>query len=126
MARRYIGFTKRGPAVFRNVRKAETGEPLVTLDENEVDDLVLDFQGYLESGETVSSATATANGVTETIATASPKVTLSLSEANQYNLSGRVEVVVTMSSGTVWRGYIRVRRRARAFASEYDNLTDYT
>jgi pyocin large subunit-like protein len=126
MARRYIGLTKRGIATLRNVRKAETGEPLVTLDENEVDDLVIDFTGYLESGETVSSATATPNGVTETISTTSPKVTLTLSEANQYNLSGRIEVVVTMSSGTVWRQYIRVRRRARAFASEYDNLTDYT
>jgi len=126
MARRYIGFTKRGPAVFRNVRKAETGEPLVTLDENEADDVVLDFQGYLETGETVSSATITANGVTAAVATTSPKVTLTLSEANKFNITGRVEVVVTMSSGTKWRGYVRVRRRSRYMTADYDELTDYT
>ena len=127
MARQYIGFTSRGPAVFRNVKKASTGEPLILLDENEVKDLELDLTGYLETGETISSATASvSDGVTTTISTTSPKVTLNFSSATEYDLNGKVEVVITMSSGEKWRGYIRVRRRSRYMTQEFDNVADYT
>jgi len=126
VTRAYVGFTTRGPTVFRNVRKAQSGEILVTLDENEAKDLQLDFTGYLETGETVSSATVEPEGVTATVATTSPNVTLTLSEATKYDLSGKIETIVTFSSGEKWRQLIRVRRRSRYKTDVYDNLTDYT
>lgn len=112
MARNSIIFTARGPAVFRNVRKDLTGEPLLLIDQDEVKTLVLDFASYVESGETISSATAAAESVTCSISTSSPLVTLTLSAATS-NSDGRVTVVVTMSTANKWRGIIRVRRADR-------------
>lgn len=112
MARHYIGFTERGATVFKNVRKDLTGEPLILMDEDEVKSLVMDFTDYLEDGETISSASATAKSVTCTASTDSPTVTLALSAA-QNTYDGSVTIVVTLSSGNKWRGIIRVRRTDR-------------
>lgn len=99
--------------VLRNVRRASTGEPLVLLDENAVTQLELDFTDYLEDEETVSSASVTANGVTASTSTSTPRVTITLSAATTYNIDGKLTIVVTMSSGDKWRGIVRVRRTNR-------------
>ena len=112
MARNSIIFTARGPAVYRNVRKDLTGEPLLLLDEDEVKTLVLDFASYVETSETISSATASAENVSCSISTTSPRVTLTLSAATS-NSDGKVTVVVTFSTANKWRGIIRVRRAER-------------
>jgi hypothetical protein len=115
-------FSPRGATTFLNVRKDRTGEPLLHLDQDEVKTLVLDFTDYLDPGETVSSATATAESVTCTPTTSSPTVSLALSAAASPDL-GQVTVIVTFSSGNKWRGIIRVRRTDRftdeALVSDY-------
>lgn len=113
MTRHIIAFSPRGPATLRNVRKAPTGEPLVLMDEDEIKVVKVDLSHYLDEGETVSSATATAYNVTAAISTSSPNITLTLSAATAYSLDGRVVIVATMSSGEKWRGNIRVRRTNR-------------
>lgn len=112
MARHSIHFTPRGATTFHNVRKDLTGEPLLLLDEDEVKTLTLDFTDYLDSGETISSASATAKSVTVSTATSSPTVTLTLSAAQSHS-DGSVTLVVIFSSGNKWRGIIRVRRTDR-------------
>lgn len=122
MARHYIGVTRRGITTLDNVRKDPTGEPLILMDEGEVKTLVVDFAEYLESGETVSSATADDESVTASIVTSSPTVTLTLSAATSY-YDGKVTLLVTMSSGNKFRTVIRVRRTDRytdeALESDY-------
>lgn len=113
MTRHIIGFASRGPTTLRNVRKAPTGEPLVHLDEDEIKVVKLDFTDYLETSETISSASVTTYNCTASTSTSSPNVTLTLSAATAYDLDGRVLVVVTFSTGEKWRGNIRVRRTSR-------------
>jgi pyocin large subunit-like protein len=121
--RHYVGFTSRGPTVFHNVLRAPTGEILVLLDEDEIKKLELDFRAWLNSGETVSTPTVTAENVTVSTATASPLVTLTLSAATSYDLDGAITIVVPFSSGEQWRGIIRVRRTERYM--DEDSPRDY-
>ena len=110
MARRKIGYSPRGPAVYRNVRRSFDGQIQVLLDEDEIDDLELDFTGFLEAGETISSVTVTPEGVAVTSTLSTPKITLNLSEATQVDSTGKVVAIITLSSGEIWRETIRVRR----------------
>lgn len=111
--------------VLRNVRRASTGEPLVLLDENAVTQLELDFTDFLETGETISSASVTYTGVTGSTSTSSPRVTLTLSAATAYtDDAGKATYVVTFSSGEIFRGILRVRRTSR-YADE-QVFRDYT
>jgi pyocin large subunit-like protein len=123
MTRHYVGFTSRGPTTFRNVRKAPTGEILVHLDEDEVKILKLNFADWLETGETISSVSATAYNCTCSTSTSSPNISLTLSAATAYDITGKVTLVVTASTGEKWRGNIRVRRTARY--GDEESTSDY-
>lgn len=123
MAQRHmIAFTGRGDTVLRNIRRDVTGEPLLILDKDEIQKVELDFASFVNSGETVSSATATAESCTVATAVATPRVTLTVSAATS-DTDGKITVKVTFSSTEVWRGIIRVRR-ARRFGDP-DVITDY-
>lgn len=104
MARAQVLFSSRGPSVFRNVRKTEWSTPLVMLAENGTETLSLDLTNYLESGETVSSATASATNVTCTASVSSPTVTLAISDVQGR---GDIDLTITLSSGHVWAGTLQ-------------------
>lgn len=110
--RHYIGLTSAGPTTLRNVRRDETGEPLILIDQDAVSKLRLDFTDWLESGETLSTLTATAEGCTVSTSTSSPTSTLTISAVTSYT-DGRITVLATSSTGEKWRGIIRVRRTSR-------------
>ena len=123
MSRYYVGFTQRGPTVLRNVRKAPTGEILFLIEEDEVKSLQLDYTGFLESGETVSESSLSSDNVTASATVSSPTVTIEISEAEAYDLTGRIVVVTTLSTGRKVRTTIRARRKNNT-AEELD--TSYT
>lgn len=112
MARHTLTFTPKGLTTSRNVHKDETGRPLVLLEEDEQTQLKLDFQSYVESGETISTATLATNNVTGSIALAGDNlsVTITLSGATDW---GEVTPTITFSSGDIWQEKIRVRNRRR-------------
>lgn len=123
MARHAILYTSKGASVMRNVRIAPTGEPLLHLDEDAVTKLVLDFANYLESGETISTPTVTAENVTVSTATVSPQITLTLSAATSHDLDGTCTIIVPISNGETFRQIIRVRRTERYM--DEDSPRDY-
>jgi hypothetical protein len=108
MARHQVLFTSRGPSVFRNVRRTEQGLPFVVLDNAGTASVVLDLTDYLDSGETVSSATVSATGVTCAASVSSPNVTLAISEPQGQ---GDIEVTITLSSGAKWAGTLMTREQ---------------
>jgi len=121
MARHAIGFTSRGATVFRNLRQDVTGRPLLLLEEGEQSRLELDFQSFLESGETVTGASLSeASNVGAAIANDSDSATLTLSGARSF---GEVTVTVSFSSGDSWSDTIRVRNRRRYQVAQ--NTSDY-
>ena len=113
MARRYVGYSPRGPAVYRNVRRAPNGDILILLEKEEIDDLELDFEKLFTDGETISSATVTPEHITVSSTLSSPKLTLNLSKVAVSDLSGKITALLTFSSGEVWKEIIRVRRPVR-------------
>lgn len=119
----YLAVTSSGPTVFRNVHKDTTGEPLVYLDQEAVTKLRLNFAQWLDTGETISSATVTAESVTASTTTSSPNVDVTLSAAQSYS-DGKIIVVVTSSTSQKWRGIIRVRRTNRY--GDEQNFRDYS
>ena len=110
MARHSIGFTARGASVLRNLRQDISGRPLVLLEEGEQARVELDFQSFLETGETVAGASAAADNVTAEIANDTTSATLTLSGSKDW---GEALVTVTFSSGDKWSEKIRVRNRQR-------------
>lgn len=110
--RHYIGFNSGGPTTLRNVRLDATGEPLLLVDQDAITKLQLDWRDWLETGETISSVTITAEGCTATVATSTPTATLTISAVTSYT-DGKVTVIATSSTGEKWRGIIRVRRTNR-------------
>ena len=123
MSRYYVGFTQRGPTSLRNVRKAPTGELMMLVEEEEVKVLTLDFTGFLETGETVSSATLSSERVTASAEFSGTSVTLTISESEAYDLLGNITVLVNFSTGRTKRVVIRVRRK-NVTAYEYDQAYD--
>lgn len=119
--RHYLGISNKGPSVFRNVYKDDTGEPLLYLDKDAVKKLQINFAQWLEGSETISSATVTAQGVTCSISTTSPNVTLTLSASTTY---GTVTLIVTSSTGEVFRGIIRIRQTVR-YGDQTSVMSDY-
>lgn len=111
MARHYVGYTARGATTFKNVR-SESGYPLILMEKGETRKVVLNFASLLESGETVSSATASGTGVTVSAATSSPSVTLTLSSPSAW---GEATVTTTLSNGEVVVETVRVRLASRAY-----------
>lgn len=108
MSRHYIGFAPRGITVLRNVRMDANGEPLMLMNRTEVARLQCNFADFLETGETISSATAVAEGCTVAVATSSPNVTLTISDPPLFD--GGLTLTVTMSTGDVVRQVVNVRQ----------------
>lgn len=98
--------------MFRNVRKDDTGEPLVLLDKDASRKVRVNFADWLETGETITAATATAESCTATIATSSPNIDLTISNATS-DAGGQITITATASNGEVWRSVIKVRRPVR-------------
>lgn len=120
MARQYLGFDDLGPCVFHGVHKSIDHRPLIFVEEDENREVELDLTGYLESGETISSADITeAGGVTASASVSSPKVTLTLSGVTD---EGDFVLTITLSTGRKWRDRVRVRNRRRYTRPE---LRDY-
>ena len=112
MSRHYLGISARGPTVFRNVRKDDTGEPLLLIDEDEVVKLTIDYSDWLETDETLSSVSATARSCTISVATTSPRTVITISAVTS-NHDGDITVIATSSTGEKARDIIRVRRTNR-------------
>lgn len=110
MTRHVLGYTARGATWYRNIRMDEYRNPLLLMEEGETRKLKLDFTDLLETGETISSATASAVGVTTSISTSSPSVTLTFSAPGTW---GEVTVTITLSSGELIVETIRVRQNMR-------------
>lgn len=119
--RHYLGISSKGPAVFRNVYKDDTGEPLLYLDKDAVTKLQINFAQWLEGTETISSASVTAQSVTCSMSTTSPNVTLTFSGSTTY---GYVTLIVTSSTSEVYRGIIRVRQTVR-YGDQTSVMSDY-
>jgi hypothetical protein len=122
MARLSIGYTPNGARVYRNVRMAETGEPLILVDEGEVKSVVLNLTAYLDTGETISSVTTTDENVTATTTLTTPTISVALSAATSTS-DGSVTLVITLSSGEIIRQTLRVRRPNRYGLETY--VRDY-
>lgn len=112
MTRHYLGISSKGPNVFRNVRRDNTGEPLLLLDQDEVARLTIDFSDWLETEETISSVSATARNATISVSTTSPRTVITISAVTSF-YDGDITAIATASTGEKWRGIIRVRRTNR-------------
>jgi hypothetical protein len=111
MARHYIGLTARGPTTLKNVR-SEDGYPLLLMEEAETRKITLNLAALLETGESISSATVAADGVTAAISTSSPNIVLTLSSPTAW---GEAIVTITLSNGEIIRQTVRARQNASAF-----------
>lgn len=123
MSRHYLGISARGPTVFRNVRKDDTGEPLLLIDEDAVVKLTIDYSDWLETDETLSSVSATARSCTISVATTSPRTVITISAVTS-NHDGDITVIATSSTGEKARDIIRVRRTNR-YTDEALVFSDY-
>jgi hypothetical protein len=112
-----------GETVFHNVRRDETGEPLLLVDESAITKLRVNFADWLESGETITAATVTTQNCTVSTSTTSPNVDLTISAVTSFN-DGTITLVATCSNGEVWRSKIRVRRTNRY--TDEQTYRDYT
>jgi len=126
VTRYYLGISSRGPTVLRNIRKDDTGEPLLLIDQDEIARLTLDFSDWLESSEELSNVTATARSCTASVGIISsgvPRVVITLSDVTS-NHDGDITVIATSSTGEKWRGIINVRRTNR-YTDEALVFSDY-
>lgn len=114
MARRYVGYTSRGPSACHNVRR-DAGYPLVLMEEGETVKLALDFSSLLESGETISSVTTAGSGVTVSASTSGSTATLTISAPGAW---GEITATVALSSGEVIVETIRARLNSRPGVAE--------
>lgn len=112
MTRHYLGVSDKGPNVFRNVRRAPTGEPLLLIDQDEVARLTIDWSDWLETEETISSVSDTARNCTISTSTTGAQATITISAVVSHH-DGDITVIATASTGEKWRGIIRVRRANR-------------
>jgi hypothetical protein len=119
--RQYIGISNQGPTVFYNVRMDVTGEPMFLVDEDAVSTLRVNFGDWLNTGETISTATIVTESCTASISTATPNVDITISAATSH---GKITLKATASSGDVWRGIICVRRTERY--GDEQRRRDYT
>lgn len=109
----YLGVAPSGDfAIQRGVRVDDTGEPLMLVDQDEVARLRINLSDWLETSETISSATATNNNCTVTLSTASPNVDLTISNVASFAY-GTSLIKITSSSGDILAKTIRIRRRNR-------------
>lgn len=85
---------------------------MLLLDEGAATKLRLNFGDWLESGETISSATVTAESCTVSTSTSSPNIDLTISAATSFS-DGQVKVLATSSTGQIYRQVVKVRRTNR-------------
>jgi hypothetical protein len=123
VTRHYLGISPRGPTVYRNVRKDETGEPLLLIDQDAVVKLTIDFSDWLETGETLSSVSATARSCTIAVSTTSPRTVITISDVTSHH-DGDITIIATSSTGEKYREIIRVRRTNR-YTDEALVFSDY-
>jgi len=108
MTERLVQLRENGRIIARGVtlnRGASRVE--LSLNENEVLDVVVDLTAILASAETVSDASVTNSGVTCTVSLVSPKATLRFSGLN--TCEGRTELKLTRSGGQVHMMYFLAR-----------------
>lgn len=120
--RHYIGVTNSGPATLRNVRKDETGDPLLLVREQEAVRLRVNFADWLETSETISAATVTAKNCAASISTTSPNCDITISAVTSRQ-DGSVILKATASTGEIWRGVINVRQPNKY--GDEDQIRDY-
>jgi len=113
MTRRIVSFTPSGAYVFRNVRRTDSNEPLLILDEGETTQVEFDLTKYLDTGETITAATVEQNGASVTVALASPKVTATVGSNTGY-----ATITFTLSSGSTTKMRLHVHQR-RAHRRDY-------
>lgn len=111
-----------GETVFHNVRKDETGEPLILIDQDAKKTLRINFADWLE-GETITAATTSAQNCTVSTSTSTPNIDLTISAVTSYD-DGRITLTATSSGGDIWRSIIRVRRTNRY--TDEQTFRDYT
>ena len=121
--RRYLGISPMGETVFHNVRRDETGEPLILVDKDAIIKLRVNFADWLESGENISSVTTTGENCTISTSTTSPNVDITISNVTSHEY-GQIALVATSSTGEVWRSIINVRRTNRY--TDEQTYRDYT
>lgn len=85
---------------------------MLLIDENAVVKLTIDFSDWLETGETLSTVTATARSCTVAVATTSPRTVLTISAVTSHH-DGDIKIIATASTGEIYREIIRVRRTNR-------------
>jgi hypothetical protein len=100
-----------------------TGEPLLLIDQDAVVKLTIDFIDWLETGETLSSVSATARSCTVSVSTTSPRTTITISDVTSHT-DGGITIVATSSTGEKYREIIRVRRTNR-YTDEALVFSDY-
>lgn len=122
-ARHYLGIAPGGIKVYRNVRKDETGEPLILIDQDAVAKLQLNFAEWAETGETISDVSATATNCQIVTDDSGYDVTFTISAVTNH-VDGSITAIVTFSNGEKWRGIIRVRRHNR-YKDEALIFSDY-
>lgn len=110
--RHYIGITDSGPKTLRNVHTDSTGEPLLYIDQDAITKLRISFLDWLETGETISSATVTAKSCTISTTVATPNIDVTISAVTSWT-EGSITIVVICSNAERYRSIIRIRRTNR-------------
>ena len=93
------------------------------IDQDAVVKLTIDFIDWLETGETLSSVSATARSCTVSVSTTSPRTTITISDVTSHT-DGDITIVTTSSTGEKYREIIRVRRTNR-YTDEALVFSDY-
>jgi hypothetical protein len=88
------------------------------LEEGETLALTVSLEGILASGETVSSATIESQGVSTSISTSSPEITITFSGLSG---TGTTTLTITRSGGQIHK--LRIRTRSANSTSYYDYYT---
>ena len=111
MTERLIQFRENGRTVVRGLTRNKGADRFeLNLNEGETLNTVLDFTPLMASGETVT-ATHSTSGMTVSLTTASPKVTVSTS-AMKSNSHADSTITITRSGGQVH--VVRLRARPTA------------
>ena len=117
----YIGLTSNGIRVLKGVSRNTDARPILMLNEGEIRRLVIDATGWLDAAATVDTATITNNGVSATIALATPKATVTITGPAH---KGYFTVTLTSSTGDVWIEdiHVRIPRRENINPTDYGNV----
>jgi hypothetical protein len=104
MARQSVVYATRGPATFRNVRYDSDGTLVFVMRENEVKDVDLDLTAFVDTGETITTATSDASFISDLVVT-SPLISLSVTASRTW-AEGTIRI--NLSTGERMEQMIRV------------------